>query len=57
MEKPTIGDDPRPIEADDILRANHLMYAASVVTLGCVAVAGFAIGALGKLGRGGKGGA
>jgi len=57
VEKPTIGDDTRPIEADDILRANHLMYAASVVTLGCVAVAGFAFGALSRRGRGGKSGA
>ena len=57
VEKPTIGDDTRPIEADDILRANHLMYAASVVTLGCVAVAGFAFGALSGCGRSGKSGA
>ena len=31
VEKPTIGDDDRPIEPGDILRANRLMYAASSV--------------------------
>ncbi len=29
-EKPTIGDDLRPVEAEDIPRANRLMYAASI---------------------------
>ena len=33
VEKPTIGDDDRPIEAEDICRANWLMYAAAVLTL------------------------
>ena len=33
-EKPTIGDPIRPIEPEDIKRANRLMYAAS--TLGVV---------------------
>lgn len=32
-KKPTIGDDIRPIEADDIKKANLLMYAASVICL------------------------
>ena len=31
--KPTIGDALRPIEPEDILRANRLMYVASVLTL------------------------
>ena len=31
VEKPIIGDDDRPIEPGDILRANRLMYAASSV--------------------------
>ena len=32
-KKPYIGDDDRPIEAEDIRRANRLMYAASVMML------------------------
>lgn len=32
-KKPYIGDDDRPIEAEDIRRANRLMYAASVLML------------------------
>ena len=32
-EKPTIGDALRPIETEDILRANRTMYAASVLAL------------------------
>lgn len=32
-EKPTIGDALRPIEAEDILRANRTMYAAGVLAL------------------------
>ena len=36
--KPTIGDALRPIEPQDILRANRMMYAASMlaVVLGLV---------------------
>lgn len=30
-EKPTIGDPIRPVEPEDIRRANRLMYAASVL--------------------------
>ena len=37
-EKPTIGDALRPIEAEDILRANRTMYAASVLAL-CLGLA------------------
>ena len=29
VKKPTIGDDIRPVEAEDIKRANHLMYLTS----------------------------
>ena len=54
VDKPTIGDDTRPIEADDIPRANQLMYAASALTLGCVAAVGFVAGAIGSGAR--KGG-
>ena len=32
-DKPTIGDPLRPIEPEDILRANRMMYAASVLSL------------------------
>lgn len=32
-EKPTIGDPTRPIEAEDILRANRMLYTASVLAL------------------------
>ena len=32
-KKPTIGDPLRPIEAEDILRANRLMVAGSVLCL------------------------
>ncbi len=38
-EKPYIGDDTRPIEPQDIVRANKLLYAASISTwVLCVAV-------------------
>lgn len=33
VEKPTIGDEKRPIEADDIKKANRLLYAASLLGL------------------------
>ncbi|MGN0205330.1 MAG: adenosylcobinamide-phosphate synthase CbiB [Coprococcus sp.] len=37
--KPYIGDNTRPVEARDIIRANRLMYGASVLCLGlCLAV-------------------
>jgi len=32
-DKPTIGDPLRPVEPDDILRANRMLYAASVLAL------------------------
>lgn len=32
-DKPTIGDALRPIEPQDILRANHMLYAASAAAL------------------------
>jgi adenosylcobinamide-phosphate synthase len=32
-EKPFIGDDKRPIEAEDIVRANRLLYMSSAVSL------------------------
>ena len=32
-DKPTIGDPTRPIEAEDIHRANRMLYAASVLSL------------------------
>lgn len=40
-EKPTIGDALRPVEPEDILRANDMLYAASETLLtACVAIAG-----------------
>lgn len=36
VEKPTIGDDDRPAERDDIDRANRLLYAASLLMLALV---------------------
>lgn len=41
VDKPAIGDDTRPIEAEDIKRANKLMYAMAatgLVLCGCVTV-------------------
>ncbi len=32
-KKPTIGDDIRPIEADDIARANRLLYVTSILAV------------------------
>lgn len=32
-EKPTIGDDLRPVEAEDILRTNRVLFAAGVLAL------------------------
>ena len=32
-EKPTIGDPIRPVEVEDIRRANHLLYAAAVLVV------------------------
>lgn len=40
VEKPTIGDDDRPIEDEDILRANRLMYAAAFILAAMLAIAG-----------------
>lgn len=31
VEKPTIGDNDRPIEAEDIIRANRLLYASGTI--------------------------
>lgn len=40
VEKPTIGDDDRPVEKRDILRANRLLYASSVMMVLIAALAG-----------------
>ncbi len=47
VHKPTIGDATRPIEAEDIRRANRLMYVTSILTL----VIGMAIRCLIVYGR------
>lgn len=42
-EKPTIGDAMRPVEPEDIVRANRMLYAAGVLCMGllaCVRAAG-----------------
>lgn len=33
VEKPTIGDDIRPVEYEDIRRTNHLLYVSAFLTL------------------------
>ncbi|MBQ4090605.1 MAG: cobalamin biosynthesis protein CobD [Clostridia bacterium] len=43
VEKPTIGDDDRPVEKNDINRANRLLYASSVIMAGLGAVIGLII--------------
>ena len=40
VEKPTIGDDDRPVEKQDILRANRLLYVSSVMMVLIAALAG-----------------
>ena len=40
VEKPTIGDDDRPVEKRDILRANRLLYACSALMAAIAALAG-----------------
>ncbi|MBQ3328741.1 MAG: cobalamin biosynthesis protein CobD [Eggerthellaceae bacterium] len=40
VEKPTIGDATRPVEAEDIVRANKLMYATAILGLGTAAFIG-----------------
>lgn len=43
VEKPTIGDDDRPVEKRDILRANRLLYVSSAMMAGIAALAGVMI--------------
>ena len=43
VKKPYIGDDSRPVEAEDIVRANRLMYAAEWLGLVLALGAGTAI--------------
>ena len=52
VEKPTIGDDDRPIEAEDIDRANKLMYGTAALGLGLAAAIGIARGILGGRAKG-----
>ena len=40
VEKPTIGDEKRSVEAEDIKRANKLMYATAGLGLGVAAAVG-----------------
>lgn len=48
VEKPTIGDAARPVEAADIPRANTLMYGTAVLSLGMAACAGLVRGIVRK---------
>ena len=43
VEKPTIGDDDRQVEKQDILRANRLLYVSSALMAGIAALAGVMI--------------
>ena len=43
VKKPTIGDDDRPVEKRDILRANRLLYVSSALMAGIAALAGVMI--------------
>ena len=43
VEKPTIGDAVRPVEKKDIIRANRLLYAASVLMAAIISIAGIII--------------
>lgn len=36
VEKPTIGDDSRPVEPEDIVRTNRLLYGAAICGIGAV---------------------
>ena len=42
-EKPTIGDDLRPINYDDIKKANKLLYATAFICLAAVEIIKWAI--------------
>ncbi len=44
VEKPTIGDDARPVEAVDIKRANKLMYATAGLGLCVASIVGLLVG-------------
>ena len=46
VDKPTIGDDVRPVEANDIQRANKLMYTTFILTLATGVVIWLAVWAL-----------
>lgn len=41
VEKPTIGDDDRPVEPEDIKRTNKLLYGASICAIGAVTLVKF----------------
>lgn len=38
VEKPTIGDDLRPVEPEDIKRTNQLLYGAAICSMGVVSL-------------------
>lgn len=50
VEKPTLGDDTRPVERADIPRANRLLYATSLLAFAaCLALAAGAWGLIGAV--------
>lgn len=51
-EKPTIGDDVRPVEAEDIVRANRLLYVTSGAAMVIFSVLRLLAGILVSIGNG-----
>lgn len=43
-EKPTIGDDDRPVEVEDIIRSCAVMYASSWLSVAIALIIGFCLG-------------
>ena len=43
VEKPTIGDNDRPVEKHDIMKANRLLYVSSVLMAAVAAIVGVMI--------------
>lgn len=41
VEKPTIGDDDRPVEAEDIKKTNYLLYGAAICSIGAISLVKF----------------
>ena len=48
VDKPTIGDDTRPVEVEDIARANKLMYATAALGAGVACAMALGRGIFGR---------